>query len=458
MNKKIFLIIGNLIFIFIFTFFLCMYNFFININNKAIVLLIFFLLIVGISIIKNQIIIFLFLVSLFIFQYGNLLLNTNNLRIFGFINYKISKETIILIYNLLFFNLSGIFFALITKDKIKKTFFNKNNNHKDNNQMIKIIIIFAIISFFPYIYNNFKTYLLYKTNYSYVDLYSIKIIGSNIFIRIIGSLYYPSILIGLSLFDKRKKYFIFFISNLLIYGIIGSVYGARNILIQMIFFIICYYYILYEKKIKLKNYFIICILGVVLIYFSQFMSENRNKTNVSLKQDTIKTFVYNQGITGLYLALLFDYPNLFDREIPYIFSSIFGEKEVKSKEKILASGNIKLEKQLSARVNYSFYEKGYGMGGNYIIEMYDFGKKLGVFILSFLHILFIKKVYRNNIKKYNLLYRILLLYYLNTVYFITPRASYFPDIFSIRLLEIFILFLFLSFLDRFLKNVIIWKG
>ena len=85
--------------------------------------------------------------------------------------------------------------------------------------------------------------------------------------------------------------------------------------------------------------------------------------------------------------------------------------------------------RISYIVNLDFAKKGNGLGGNYIVEMYEIGREYGVFFFSFLFIVgihFLENSFKRNDSVYKNIFAIMVL---KTV-FIAPRSFYFG--FNIR--------------------------
>lgn len=426
----------------------------INFSYYQILLLNLYGCIFILSLKKNYTIITLFLIALFVFQYGRvvlipLLFKEKSINISWFHYYMFSKETIIFIYELLFYNLIGIFLGI--------SLFKEKNQYTEARipvfllKMKKVIIVILFFSFIFFCINNINYIKSLYLEGNYIDIYLGKnFVNSNFFIRIVGAIFYPLLIISMAIYrkDKKVKYLIY--SLFLIANFIFSLKGSRSYFVNALFVII----FLTLKKIDIKKIFLITLISITLIYFSQIMNNIREKDDFNFNTHKIfKEFIIQQGITGTFLGLLNDKPELFERKIPYIFSSIIGKKIKSQKEEkinILDAGNIELCHQLSARSNYKMYTQGYGMGGNYIIEMYDFLGKYGIVFLSFLHTYF-SLYFFMNIKKFIFWKQILLILILDG-YFLIPRGTYFPFIHRVRLSYIFIIYIIFKISYKFLKQ------
>lgn len=413
----------------------------------------FFIFCLFISLKKNYIIMLLFLISLFTFVYGRIILLpilfNEEITISWFHYYKISNETLYFVCKLLFYNLFGIYLGMI--------FFNKKKYKKIKMEHFYSSKIFFIILNICFIFFLIRNYIFLKNFYMYGNYLDI-FLGNlrqyatySNYIRVLSAIFQPLLIIFIAFYinkeNKKMKLFLFFL-----YGISSfmfSLIGRRIFFINSIFVIL----FLSIKKIKFKHVFISILIFLQLIFFSQIMSSYRNEkevNNINL-ETMVKDFIKGQGITGTFLALLKDKPELFERKMPYIFSSFMGktlESQSDDSVDVKLPGRINLAVQLSARSNYSMYKQGFGMGGNYIIEMYDLGKEYSVIILSFLFTYF-SLYFFQNIHDFSFFFRSILIFILNG-YFSIPRSSYFPNIFSINFLYILIIFLGIIFLEKIL--------
>lgn len=377
------------------------------------------------SIKKKYIVIILFLVSLFVFMYGRIvllpLIFEDKITISWFHYYDISEMTLYFIYKILIYNLFGIILGILYfKPKIYRY---RNTLILKNKKIILLFLFFTLIFFCLNNYSYLKK--LYAVG-AYLDIYLGKNFSSQGIVRMLGIAFYPLLIISISLYNEDKcknlLLFLYLFSNF-----IFSLSGSRAAFINSVFVVI-YFSI---KKIKIRNLIILVCCFLSLITFSQMLLLYRSHNKVQIKTEKIfKEFIFQQGITGTYLALLKDKPELFIRKLPYIFSTKKPKSQLDNSIDILGGNRIELAHQLSIRSNYSMYKKGMGMGGNYIIEMYDLGKEYGVLILSFFHT-YIALYFFQNINRYRYLFRIFIFLCLDQ-YFLMPRASYLPEIFRPR--------------------------
>lgn len=423
-----------------------------NVQYYQLLILITYVLAVLYSMKKDFVIITLFLFSLFIFQYGRLvllpLLFNKEITISWFRYYEFSQETVKFIYKILFYNILGILFGMLLfkSTKISKIYKKKELSPKTK----QIFFYILIICFVFFIINNFLFLKIFYSYGGYLNYYlGVEIPKVNIFIRITSAVFYPLLIILLAYYHENKKdkyllYFLFFSTNF-----IFSLKGARSPLFSSVFIL----FYLNVKKFKIKNLIVIfCCCSCLIMslgFFSNIRREEIEK-NFGIKE-RVNEFILSQGITGSFIGLLKDKPELFERKVPYIFSSILGKKINSREDKnILLPGNINLDTQMSARSNYSMFKNGYGMGGNYIIEMYDLGKTFGILILSFIHT-YLSLYFFQNLNKFNYYFKVLLFFVLD-YYFLIPRASYFPNIFNIKLGYIVFIYLIILIIDKFFKR------
>lgn len=393
---------------------------------QLIILIIYFFTII-IALRKNYIVAILYLISLFMFMYGRLILlplfdQNTTIMITWFKNYSFTNDTVIFIYKILLCNIFGILFAILSfrKNKIvsQKIFMPNIIKKILFNSLIVTGIFFCINNYF-YIKN------LYM-NGRYLDIYlGENFYSTNFIFLLIGFVFYPILIVILSLYGNDKKYNKIFFGIYIATNFVYSLRGPRSSLIASIFVVI-YFTI---KKIKIKNVIQLIVIFFILVFFSQFMLGFRGKYKDDIRfHRIVKEFIYQQGITGTYLGLLKDNKQLFQRKIPYLFSSVFGKSPSSQADKkidVLSPGNISLKIQLSARTNYSMYRSGMGMGGNYIIEMYDLAGNIGIFILSFLHMYLGLWIFidLDRFKPFMKAFFILML----ERYFISGRTSFFPE-------------------------------
>lgn len=434
---------------------------FFKINNlillmKLTVLLIYILLIL-VSYLKNQIITFLFLGALFLFQYGRCIL----LPLFGyeiemtwFYYTKFSLETDIFVTNLLFINLIGVCIGnLLPIPQIKM----KGKLSFESEKKIIFIFIFLTIAF--YFKSSFEIINFLK-KISYNDFYKIGVYNinkSNIIEKVCYNIYFFSILFGLSLKNLSKSNKIILILLNIINTFLIALRGTRAIFIAAICFSV--WYLIKEKvlKINIKKLFLIGGIIFILIVGLENLRENKkfilNSFSVS---KIVERVLYSQGVTGTYLCLLKEEPQIFKKDkIPFIFSSLIGLRlKSQTKEdydKIMSSQNVVLAEKISASLNKEMYLDGNGMGGNYIIEMYDFGEKIGILFFSAALIVFFNFIDKNY-NNFIWIIRAFLLFLIPKL-FLIPRCNYFIYFPFLEIIEFLFVYFLITISTKILKKI-----
>lgn len=374
--------------------------------------------------------IFLFLISLFIFIYGRVnfiwLLPNRLEKLIYFL--KISDLTIGMKYfiaDLIFCNILGIYLALIFCKDIK--YKHKNIIYKKNYlKIIKILVLFSLPFF---IYTEYS-FLKNLSKYSYLELFKIgaqNIKSNNIlYIEIIRNLYIGLIYLGLLFVSKKKSEKIFFIGNFIFFNAVLTLRGQRGYLITAIFFVIYYICHMYEIELKIKKIF---LLGIILILFSQFFSSYRIKNINGKKIAVIKKieyFIYEQGVSGGFLVVPKVLKTLYEKNNLFILGPYLGGKLNGQSEKnipIIKKEKVPLAPKISYLLDRELYLKGAGTGGNYILEMFDIGGKIGIIIFSYIFIFITIKI-SEYIKygKMNIIRYLLILKFSNL--FLSPRNNY----------------------------------
>ncbi|MFR9018586.1 MAG: O-antigen polysaccharide polymerase Wzy [Fusobacterium sp.] len=409
---------------------------------------------------KNQkLILVLFLISLFTFQYGRLIylpLLGKKVIMTWFTTIIPRLETLFFIIDILFWNLLGI---IIAEKLYNPSRIIKNNFLKKNTLRNQILLGIILILFIPYL--KFSIDILKSLNsFKYEDIYRLGIQyfykqNTSLIEQIFYSVFLVSISFGLALSNSTKKSKIFFI----IMGNIGyfliALRGNRGLFITFLFF--SFWYLDYFKIIKLNIKKIVVFMIILLIPIIMISKYRHSKQIDIIDFSIIKNVndvLYSQGTTGSYLVLLNERKEIFQQEhIKYLISGISGyrvkKQDTEAYNEIMNLRNVNLDHKLSSVLNKKLFLKGNGMGGNYIIEMYDFGGNIAVFLLSFLLTLFFIKI-DASIFKYNFLIKGTMLYYFPKIFFI-PRNNYFIHI---RILDICKI-IFVYFLIEFFTLIII---
>lgn len=425
---------------------------------KFIVLLAYFITIL-LSYLNNQMITFLFLGSLFLFQYGRIIL----LPLFGYevemtwFHYiKFSLETDIFVTDLLFINLLGIYIGnlISKKNNIKLTL------SKEKNENIKKKIIFILIFLFLPFYFKFSFEILSTLkNLEYIDYYRIGMSNlnkSNFLEKICYNIYLFTIFFGLSLKKLSKKEKLFFIILNIINTFFTALRGTRAIFLANICFSI--WYLSREKIIKLdiKKLIIIGIsLFSLIIGLQNFREKKEVISNNSSITKILEKVIRSQGTTGTFLCLLKEKTEIFEKDkIPFIISNLIGlrlkPQNKENSNKIINSNNVVLADKMSVTLNRDKYIEGKGMGGNYIIEMFDLGGKFGIIFLSTILTLFLNFIDRNY-NSFSWITRSFFIFIIPKI-FLIPRFNYFIYIPIKDLIRFLFVYFLIIVLSEILKN------
>lgn len=437
------------------------------------------------------IIIFLFNNNIYLIEVGILCI-----YLYGWITFFYYKEKaigfIIFWISILFFNLTKIFFELFGIEKWEKTlwwidhrystdakeytliiifltlysvllgkfFTNKTNKIKNKKYNIKISKLSWNINFIIFLYsigifllktmNELK--IIYK--FGYVSIYT----------GILNKVKYPvwykgnSILIKVSFYTliiskMKKKYFLFYSSIYLGVYFLSALKGQRLFFISELLFIIYLYIKIYSIKINFRFYLkygVIILLILFFIFFIEAYRGNNSITNLKIIE-RLNSYSSNLDIITLYL----DFQDKGLKKFNYFFAPVIDGVNNILHYSVFKSGYTEvylkyrheLQIQLSAFLNKSLYLKGYGLGGNYLADIYSTFGIIGIFMVNFIigYFLFQDYIFFNN--KYLI---ILYMYFFKKLIY-APRGSllFLPH----EVVMIWGYLFILSFMKRRIKNV-----
>ncbi|MGO3801515.1 MAG: O-antigen polysaccharide polymerase Wzy [Fusobacterium sp.] len=348
------------------------------------------------------------------------------------------------IYNILYLNSIGILIGIIIIYLKKRTINNINYRKQLSNKIIIKYLEYIIIILFGYVLFNNISIFKNIINLGYKSIYlkpNIKNINYylNVIFQILSIIYF-----SLKPLDSKKFKVIIFL--LTINQLIISLSGSRGQLLIFLIFIFAYLEIVNVFKFKFK--YLIIVFMVIALY-SEFLVQMRatygtrtdSKTiNISKVKELPNKFLKSQiGTVGM-IGYLKTFPEIVDGENygKMIFSSFYNfydsifRKEIRNKkaefnyEKGVRSSNFS---RISYIVNYKILKEGGGLGGNYIVEMYECGKEYGVLFFSIFFI-FIIYYFENILKKNRNIYlNIFSIMVLGKIFY-APRSYYFN--FNIR--------------------------
>lgn len=394
---------------------------------------------------KKNIMIFYFVACNFIFNTSIALTNyldnkyllnsmffTNNVPF----NLEISK----FIYDILIINCIGILLGEVIIKFLK----GKDNKVliKNENILLKILFFFFCISFGVILILNILE-VKDRISIGYAISYT-KEISKNISYYLL-TLFNFLIIIYLALKPNISiKTKIIVILNIFLL-FISSFGGSRGIfLIGFVFFI---WYLEVSEIFKLKKRHMFILIFLVAVYSSYISDMREDYGKKSFQYEKInfkiieipKNFLKSQNGTSGMIGYIKIFPEIFINEnngkmMFYSFHSFYDS--IFDKKKLLSNiFNEKLGKRVASvtRVSYivnpELVKKGYGLGGNYILEMYEIGKEAGVLIFSILFVLliyFLENIFKNNNSVYKNIFVLLVFQKI----FYAPRSLYFD--FNIR--------------------------
>lgn len=102
--------------------------------------------------------------------------------------------------------------------------------------------------------------------------------------------------------------------------------------------------------------------------------------------------------------------------------------------------------RISSVINPELYKAGYGAGGNYLVEMYDFGGQMGVILWTAILIFFLNYIQEAFIST-GLLKRMFIIYYICSI-FLLPKTHYLAIGITGSILLIFTYLIILLFKTR----------
>lgn len=415
---------------------------------------------------KKNIMIFYFIICNFLFNTSIALtsyLNDQYILNSMFFTHGIpfSREISKFIYELLIINSIGILVGILLIYFREKK---KNIILKKNKLLLNFLFYIFCISF-GYVFIENIEYVKKVINIGYAASYKIENIKTLSYYLL--TLFNFLIVIYLSLKPtfKIKMKIILVLYIFLLF--ISSFSGSRGIfLIGLVFFI---WYLEVLEKFKIKKRYMVILAFLIFIY-SDFISNVRENygSNLNVKSkinmkiiEMPKRFLESQNGTAQMLGYIKTFPEIIDGENYgkmmfnsfYTFYNSFFNPEINLMEKFEENIGKKVTNflRVSYIVNSKFVKEGYGLGGNYIIEMYEVGKELGVFLFSILFV-FIIYYLENIFKKTTSVYKNIFIILVFQKIFYAPRSYYFD--FNIRMyIYICIMYFVLSKCIKILKNI-----
>lgn len=210
----------------------------------------------------------------------------------------------------------------------------------------------------------------------------------------------------LTLVPNRQKLNFVAIIFILV-SFLDSLKGARIFLILPLFYMSWYYFKAYRLKLNYKYLSRGIIFSACVILFSIIMKSNRNNEDVDLKINPIVEVVNETGATiqmiGRYIVhkdeLEPPYPFFLEPLLyPYFYFKYFSVLTAGQSNEMLLYRNS-LNHQLTAKLNFSAYIYGIGLGSSTIAEFYQYGY---FFLIPFslIYGFFLVFIYKNMKNKY----------------------------------------------------------
>lgn len=392
---------------------------------------------------KKNIMIFYVIICNFLFNTSIAFTNfiDNNYLINStFFTYNIlfTEEISKFIYKILILNNIGLILGVLIIYKFKP----KANLKRINIEKKQYICLFFYILLGTLLYIVFKNITIIKNimNLGYVKSYlTVTNDGiGNYIIIIINMMFIIFFSIKPQYNKKTKVIFLIFLGL----GFLNSFKGSRSLFLANLIFLIWYLEFMGYFVLKMRY---IAILFLAICFYSQFMVNFRNSFgNENLKEKKVhilelpNEFLKSLNGTSKIIGYLKTHPSIISSENNgkmiltsfYTFYNSFFKPELNLYKKYDLDIGRKAShfRRISYIVNANMVKEGKGIGGNYIVEMYEVGREYGVIILS---LFFIMLVYflENILRKDNSVYLNIFVILLFQKIFLAPRSSYFDILF-----------------------------
>lgn len=338
---------------------------------------------------------------------------------------------------------------------IKEKYTIKSLSHSD---ILKKKLVFNSLILFSFLYA-FKLFLEFKyvLNAGYITIYigGLKDVNYYSFLIQYSQLFFLSLFSYYLILNPSKRSFLKIGFLYLILSLLDSLKGARVTFILPLFYIIWYYFNVFNIKINYKIISRAVIFFVFLLFFSFIISNSRNKGDYTIKDNIVKSAILETGSTlqvvGRYIknkkSMAFTYPYILEPIVyPYFYLTRFSIMVSGQSESMLLYRNS-LNHQLTAKVDINSYLNGRGLGSSIVAEFYQYGIIVLVLlslIYGFFLILLYKKIFTST-----LLYLSPLVL---THFFFISRDTAFPN-----LIELFKALLMLFIIKSFVYTIISLK-
>ncbi len=404
----------------------------------------------------------LFFISNTIFMYGSILFKEpNDIRGLFFDPYYFSLDTYMFIIQNLYFNLSGFVFGLFLVEIFSKSdkslYIEKKDKLNKYDKKIATILFYGIgiamaISF---IFAYEKISLLLVSTYLEARKYD------SLYLRLYHVFFIPLLLLALSLrvnvTQKKKLFFLLFVE-----AVISGLQGARGGFVVSIMFYIWYSSFVFGNKINIFKAILYAIFFTISITILSALRSDSHEISVALNiGDTITDIAIEQGSSVALIGYYVDYPIIQNNpsSVPFIFGVfdnfylLLFDKEthhLNASSAIYAKNSSIVGQRISAVTNPNLYESGAGLGGNYILEEYNFMGFFGIVLLTALYVYMLHCSQAIIIYSNSILLKIILLGFIYYSFFM-PRTQYFV-LGVTQIGAIFLVYFFYVILSNYLRK------
>lgn len=425
------------------------------------VIIIFFLLVVYALNTNTNVLLLLFFIANSAFMYGSILFNDpDNVRGLFFAPYYFSTDTYMFMIKNLYFNLSGFVFGILLIDlysKNNRLLYSKKNTIKKYDKKIArtFFYVMSIALAISLIFVYEKISLLLTTSYLESRGYN------SLYLNLFNYFFIPFLFLSISMRidNTQKKKFIYL---LLVYSIIAGFQGARGGFVVSILFYIWYSVLFFGYKINIRKgiwYGLFFILSITIL---SGLRSDEHKINTTLNVgDAIKAIAVEQGSSVSLIGYYKDYPSIKNNpsNVPFIFGVfnnlyllLFDNERhhLNATNSTYAKNSSIVGQRIPAITNPDLYDAGAGLGGNYILEEYDFLGFFGIVLLTALYVYIL--YYLQNLLMYSnsLLFKTMSLEFIYFSFFM-PRTQY-VTLGATQIFAIFIVYFFYIIINSYLKK------
>lgn len=384
---------------------------------------------------------------IFLYYFGLLELDWKRGYVGDFFSKEVSIHTLktfVIVLSALFFSQYLLARKNIIPNKSKLNIFNNCNK-----LLIKIVSIFLVVTL---LFNIYKSYDVFRfiRRYGYISYYRDYV--GNRFVDLFADLSYIFFYFYLALTAykqvrfKKIVLFLFIIASFLV-----LIQGTRRFFVLNILLVL-YFYLVTKKSFSLK--FVIKLIFpvfalFVLLFVVNSVRMGRTNSKYLSFSDIFILFLNQQGVSIVIPSYGYVYNDQIpDKGLNYLFpdqiklvQNILGTKIDKSNRIEQAIDGNYLAQFISYKVMPSRFEKGEGMGGSFILEIYYYFGYFGLFLFSLLIGFFTKYACRLNLNFSTLSFVILLsiIHYL----FLIPRSYPTQIFFNLTSLKFWFVFFML---------------